>query len=85
MSLNMNEISHHDYGAPRYYNPSCVGDLPLAVPRDTGVVSNIIVSDCADAQLGAVVEDTHSWRRLHWVGILVPQYFGRGCAICLAI
>lgn len=59
--------------------------LALAIPRDAGVVADVLVPDVADAQLGAVVEDADRARGLHRVGVLVPQDLRRRCAFCLAV
>lgn len=62
-----------------------MGDLSLTIARDTRVVADVFVADRADPQLGTIVKDANSRRRIHRVGILVPQDLGRGGAICLAV
>lgn len=77
--------THRDDGAAGDDDARGVRHLALAVARDARVVADVLVPDVADAQLGAVVEDAHRPGRLHGVRIFVPQYFGRGRALSLAV
>lgn len=59
--------------------------LALAVARDARVIADVLVADVADAQLRAIVEDAHGARRLHGIGVLVPQDLRRRRALRLAV
>lgn len=67
----------HDHGSPRYQDPGCVTDLPLAIPGDARVIPDVLGTDVRYPQLGAVVEYAHGSRRLHVGGIFEPHDFGR--------
>jgi len=76
---------YHDYSAARDYNTGRMGDLSLTIACNASVLSDVLVPNGRDPQLGAVVEDAHRGRGIDGIGILVPEYFRRGRAICLAI
>lgn len=63
---------YHDDSAARYYNASCMRDLPLTIACDTRVVADVFVPDCGYTKLGAIVENTNSRRWIDWISIFVP-------------
>ena len=78
-------FTHSNNSSPSDDDARSMRHLPLAIARDARVIADVLVSDVADAQLGAVVEDADRARRFHWVRVLVPQDLRRGCALRLAV
>lgn len=52
-------MTYSDDSATGNDNACGVRHLPLAVARNARVVADILVSDVTDAQLRAVIKDTH--------------------------
>lgn len=59
--------------------------LTLAVSRDARVITNVLVLNRRDPQLGAFVKDTNRVGCSYGIGILVPNYFGGRCTLRLAV
>lgn len=63
---------YHNDSAARYYNASCMRDLPLTIACDTRVVADVFVPYCGYTELGAIIENTNSRRWIDWICIFVP-------------
>lgn len=63
-----------------------MGDLSLTIARVARVLADVLVTDGANTQLGAIIEDTNSSRRnVHRRIVFVPQDLRRWGAIGLTV
>lgn len=85
MSSPAGSCTHSNNGSSGDDNARSVRHLSFAIAGYARVVADVLVPDVADAQLGAVVEDSHSARRLHRIRVLVPQDLRRGRTLRLAV
>lgn len=76
---------YHDHCTASYDYTGRVRHLSFAIPRNARVISDILVPNGANPQLGAVIENAHRRRGLHRISILVPQYFWHWRSVRLTI
>lgn len=69
---------YHDYSAARDYNTGRMGDLSLTIACNASVLSDVLVPNGRDPQLGAVVEDAHRGRGSTGLASLYQSISGVG-------